>query len=122
MKLGLPQWPTAKENEQIFAASIMQKEKLPIQCSSSKSSLNADGEAGGGSTTTMRFSIDVPANGVVAVQVPIGNGGNGSMDAADVIEGLKRNDRLSALAHAEASLKAAEEEIRTLRQLLGQEN
>ena len=107
LQLGMPQWPTAEENAQIFDASIMRKEKVQI-----KYKQHGDGGGNGnGAATGLHFVVDIPANSVVAVQVPI----DGS---DDVIAALLQQDQLVALADAERRLRAATEEVAELKRLL----
>ena len=93
---GMPQWPSTEQNQAIFAASIMQKEKLPVV-------KNAAG--------VLSFSVRVAANSVAAVQIPLGG-------ATDVIAAGLARDRKTALAAAEARLAGATAEIAELKALL----
>lgn len=117
-KLGMPQWPTAEENARIFDASIMQKEKLPIKCKWKAANLNNGSRSSGSrqagrtelETLTLTFSISVPANGVVAVQVPLVHAGGGN----DVIDAINNRQRADALAEAKARLLQVQAEVAEL--------
>ena len=91
LELGLPQWPTAEQNAQIFDASIMQKEKLPL-------TRGANG---------VSFTVELPANGVAAVQVPLGGD-------TDVVVAQQRRERAAALAEARARMAAAAADVAAL--------
>eukprot|EP01051_Picozoa_sp_SAG22_P001473 SAG22_NODE_58_length_23645_cov_16.637943_13_plen_1140_part_00 len=93
LAMGMPQWPTTDQNAKIFEASIMQKKKLPI---SKHSKL-------------LSFEVEIPANAVVAVQVPIGSGDE------DVIEAQRQHELREQLSAARARLLAAEAEVASLR-------
>ena len=90
--MGMPQWPTPEENKRIFAASVLQKAKFPII---------QQGEQ-------LTFSVSVPANSVVAVQVPIGGD-------TDVIGSELKRDQRASLAAAQARLAAAAAEVAAIK-------
>ena len=92
LAMGMPQWPTAAQNREIFEASIMQQAKLPITKSSG----------------VLSFSLDVAANTVVAVQIPLGGD-------VDFIEAGKRRMHSEALVVAEAEALRLAAEIAALR-------
>jgi hypothetical protein len=75
----------------------MQKEKLPMD-----KVLNRG----------LVFTVSVPANGVVAVQVPLGAD-------IDLIEAQQRRERLASLVEAEARVETAAAEVAELKALLG---
>lgn len=100
MNMGLPQWPTPAQNAAIFAASLMAMEPLPI---------------GRGIAGTLAFTVDIPANSVVAVQIPLGG-------KADLLAARLYQDRLVVLASAEARAAAANAEAAELKVLLATSN
>jgi hypothetical protein len=59
----------------------------------------------------MSFSVDVLANSVVAVQVPLGG-------ETDVLESERRRELVVALAEAEGRMANARDEIETLTKAL----
>jgi xylan 1,4-beta-xylosidase len=93
LTMGMPQWPTPSQNRQIFEASLMQQAKLPIM------------KSGAG---VLSFSLDVAANTVVAVQIPLGGD-------LDFIAAGERRMRRDALDVAEAQAVRLAAEIATLR-------
>jgi hypothetical protein len=100
--LGSPQWPSAQQNAQIFNASIMQKEKFEIRKTTANDALHGD------QGSVFSFSVDVAANAVVAVQVPLGTD-------TDIIAAQTQHERYMRLAEAESQVAAIEAEIAELR-------
>ena len=98
---GMPQWPTAAQKQQMFEASIMQKERLPI----SAAGTHVHG------VLLLTFGVEVRANSVVAVQVPLGG-------ETDVLAAELQRDRRAALAQAETRLAEAAAEVEALKSLL----
>jgi xylan 1,4-beta-xylosidase len=79
LAMGMPQWPSQAQNRELFEASIMQRSKLPIT------------QSGSG---VLSFNIDVAANSVVAVQIPLGGD-------LDLIEAEKQRLQRAVLVAAE---------------------
>lgn len=97
LSMGLPQWPTANQISEMFEASIMRKSKFSIQRLS---------------TGDLSFDVDIAANAVVAVQIPLG-GDN------DVMDAQHRRELHQRLRNAEARVSNAVAEVASLKAQLG---
>jgi hypothetical protein len=104
LEQGMPQWPSTAQKQQMFEASVMVKQPLEIQ----RSVVTSAGVAG---QQLLRFGVEVPANGVVAVQVPLGG-------EVDVMAAQLRRDRRVALEDARARMVEAAAELTMLEALL----
>jgi hypothetical protein len=104
LEQGMPQWPSTAQKQQMFEASVMVKQPLEIQRSVVTS-------AGVARQQLLRFGVEVPANGVVAVQVPLGG-------EVDVMAAQLRRDRRVALEDARARMVEAAAELTMLEALL----
>ena len=107
LQQGMPQWPTAEQNQEIFAASIMRKEKIAVTIESMATESVARSEAG----LRLSFSVSVAANSVVAVQVPIGS-------EHDLLEAEQQRDIRRALEVTQQQLEESISKIAALQQSL----
>ena len=110
LQQGMPQWPTAEQNQEMLAGSIMKKEKIDVAIEAKTNGLLMGARPA--TAQRLSFSVAVAANSVVAVQVPIGL-------EHDLLEAEQQRDMLSALASAEKQLQDATAKIAALRRSLG---
>jgi hypothetical protein len=110
LQQGMPQWPTAQQNQEIFAGSIMRKEKIAVTIEAVTTGSRTAAHLAA-TDQRLSFSVSVAANSVVAVQVPIGS-------ERDLLEAEQQRDMLSALASAEKQFQDAAAKIAALQRSL----